>query len=321
MIRISSLSPTMMGAVMASIAVLFFSVNDVAIKFLSDGYALHQVILFRSVIGLVFLASFIAPFSGGFHVLHTRRLGMHLVRGFFVVFSNITFFLGLAAMPLAEAVAIFFICPLLITAFSVIFLGETVGPRRWAAVAVGLLGVIVVLRPGTQAFQLASLLPLAAAFGYAGLHMLTRKIGPTESAATMSFYIQLTFLVVSAAMGLLFGSGQFADQSDPSLVFLFRTWIWPEPYEYLILALTGVASAVGGFCISQAYRSSEAALVAPFEYLAMPLSVLWGILIFAEWPDFVTYLGIGLILGAGLYMIWREWQLGRTPMATPKTRR
>ncbi|MBT8410487.1 MAG: DMT family transporter [Octadecabacter sp.] len=311
----------MLGALTATIAVVFFSINDVAIKFLSDGYALHQVVLFRSLIGLSFLMAFVAPFAGGMRVLHTKRLAMHMVRGACVVFANMTFFLGLAAMPLAEAVAIFFISPLVITVFSVVFLGEQVGPRRWVAVGVGLVGVVVVLRPGTQAFQLASMLPLAAAFGYAALHMLTRKIGTTESAATMSIYIQLMFVLVSLTMGLLFGTGQFAAQSDPSLAFLFRAWIWPAPSDYAILITLGAASAIGGFCISQAYRSSEAALVAPFEYLAMPLSILWGILVFGEWPDLMSYLGITLILGSGLYMIWREWRLGRAQLDTPKARR
>lgn len=209
MIRLSSLSPALLGALTATIAVVFFSVNDVAIKFLSGGYALHQVVLFRALIGLAFLAAFVAPFAGGMAVLRTRRLGMHMLRGACVVFANMTFYLGVAAMPLAEAVAIFFVSPLVITVFSVVFLGEQVGPRRWAAVGVGLIGVLVVLRPGTQAFQLASLLPLASAFGYAALHILTRKIGTTESAATMSIYIQLMFILVSLTMGLLFGAGQF----------------------------------------------------------------------------------------------------------------
>jgi drug/metabolite transporter (DMT)-like permease len=321
MTRLLTLSPLMLGALTASIAVFFFSINDVAIKFLSGGYALHQVVLFRSILGLIFLAAFVLPFAGGLRVLHTKRLGMHVLRGACVVFANMTFFLGLAAMPLAEAVAIFFISPLVITVFSVVFLGETVGPRRWFAVAIGLLGVIVVLRPGTHAFQMASLFPLAAAFGYAGLHMLTRKIGTTESAATMSVYIQVMFVLVSLVMGLFFGAGQFADQTDPSMAFLFRAWIWPDPSDYPILLLLGACSAIGGFCISQAYRASEAALVAPFEYLAMPLSILWGVLVFGEWPDFISYLGITLILGSGLYMIWREWRVGSGQIDTPKARR
>ncbi len=305
----ASENTALIGAACAIAAVFCFSINDMAIKFLSGDYALHQVILIRSLFGMAVLFAVVVPLSGGWRNLRTRRIGMHLLRGLCVVFANMTFFLALAALPLAEGVAIFFISPLVITVFSVIFLRETVGPRRWAAIALGLIGVIVMLRPGTAAFQVAALLPLAAAFGYAALHMLTLKIGVTESAASMSFYIQLTFIAVSASLGLIMGDGKFAGSEDPSLDFLLRAWVWPGLRDYLILALVGAASAFGGYFISQAYRVSEAALVAPFEYLALPLAILWGIVVFGEWPDGVAIIGIALILGSGLYMIWREGKM------------
>ena len=313
---------TVFGSVSAVIAVFCFSTNDVAIKFISDDYALHLVILIRSLVGLTVLFLFIVPFSGGLPTLHTNRLGLHLLRGFCVVFANITFFLGLAALPLAEGVAIFFISPLLITVFSVLFLKEFVGPRRWAAVIIGLIGVLVVLRPRSATFQTASPLPPLAAFGYATLHMLTRYIGKTESAASMSFYIQITFLIVCLMFGVTVGDGKFSGGSDPSLEFLFRAWSWPSSNHYLILILIGASSAFGGFFISQAYRISEAAVVAPFEYIALPIAIFWGVIVFGDWPDKTTFVGITLILGSGLYIIWRETSLKDTETSgTPRYRR
>lgn len=296
----------MIGITSAIGASIFLSINDMAIKFLSDGYALHQVVLIRSVIGMVFLMVFIVPFEGGLQVLKTRRPLIHLARGCCVVFANMTFFLGLAAMPLADAVAIFFISPLVITAFSVIFLGEKVGPHRWAAVGIGMIGILVMLRPGSSAFQPAAFLPLVAAFAYAMLHILTRKIGVAEKAATMSFYIQITFIFISAAMGLAFGKGQFAGWDDPSLDFLFRAWTMPASTDYLIFLLIGVCTAFGGYLISQAYRLAEAGLAAPFEYVAMPLAIVWGVMVFGEWPDTIAWIGISLIIFGGLYTVWRE---------------
>ena len=307
------------GSLSAIIAVFCFSTNDVAIKFISKDYALHLVVLIRSLVGLMVLFLFIVPLSGGVQVLYTNRLGLHVLRGFCVVFANITFFLGLAALPLAEGVAIFFISPLLITIFSVILLKEIVGPRRWVAVTVGLIGVLVILRPGSATFQTASLLPLSAAFGYATLHMLTRYIGKTESAASMSFYIQLTFLAICLMLGLTIGDGKFSGWDDPSLEFLFRAWSWPSGDHYSILILIGTASAFGGFFISQAYRISEAAVVAPFEYIALPIAIFWGVIVFGEFPDKTTFIGIALILGSGLYIIWRETIL--KDAETPKTPR
>jgi len=191
------------AAACAVCAMLCFSSNDVGIKLLSGGYALHEVVLGRTLIGTSILLTCILPFNGGLRALWTQRLKMHICRGLCVVFANMCFFLALAALPLADAVAIFFVSPLLITVFSVIFLREHVGPYRWGAIAVGLLGVLIIVRPGTSAFQLASLLPLFAATGYASLHMLTRKIRGTESAATMAIYIQIPFCWSACCWGFL----------------------------------------------------------------------------------------------------------------------
>lgn len=303
---IASARTNLIGILSVVGASFFFSFNDMAIKFLSGDYALHQVVLIRSMIGMTVLLAVIVPLGGGFHILKTKRLKMHLLRGLCVVFANMTFFLALAAMPLADAVAIFFVAPLVITLFSVIFLKETVGNRRWIAVGFGLLGVIVMMRPGSGSFQMVALLPLAAAIGYASLHVLTRKIGETETAGTLTFYIQVTFIVISAAMGLAVGDGRFTVQSDPSLDFLLREWVQPDPKDALIFLAIGISSTGGGYLISQAYRLCEAGLAAPFEYTAMPLAIIWGIMVFGEWPDSVTWLGASLIVGGGLYMFWRE---------------
>ncbi|MGO1120999.1 DMT family transporter [Rhodovibrionaceae bacterium A322] len=296
----------LIGVLSALGASFFFSLNDMLMKLLSGGYALHQAVLLRSVIGLVILLVLFLPFEGGLATLRTKRLPLHIARGLCVVFANMTFFLALAAMPLVDAVAIFFISPLMITLFSVIFLGESVGPRRWVAVAMGFAGVVVMMRPGSEAFQLAALLPLISAVAYAGLNILTRKMGGTERATTLTFYIQVTFIVVSAAMGLAAGDGRFAGGGDPSLEFLLRAWIWPNPDDYWIFLMVGASATTGGYLISQAYRLCEAGLAAPFEYSALVMAIFWGLVVFGEWPDSIAWVGISLIVGGGLFMLWRE---------------
>jgi len=307
----------MAGVIWALASVFAFSANDMLIKFLSGDYPLHQIILIRSLVGLAVVIGVILPLSGGIGSVRTKRLGLHLLRGLAVVLSNLFFFMALAAMPLAEAVAIFFVCPLLIAASSVLFLGETVGPRRWGAVVLGLLGVGIVLRPGTEAFQMASLLPLVAAVCYAALHTLTRKIGATEGAASLIFYIQLCFVVTSAAVGLVAGHGDWAGTGDPSLDFLLRAWVVPEWRDVGIMVFIGCASAAGGYAIGQAYRLSEAALVAPIEYAAIPMSVFWGWVMFGELPDGVAFAGMALILAGGLVLVWREAVARRVPLSPP----
>ncbi|WP_323020853.1 DMT family transporter [Pararhodobacter sp.] len=295
------------GALCAIGASVAFTLNDMSVKALSGGYPLHEVILIRSLVALAVLLAVIVPLSGGYALLRTRQPGKHLIRGAFVVFSNMCFFVALAAMPIADATAIFFVSPLVIALFSVIFLGETVGPRRWTAIAAGLLGVVVVIRPGSESFSLVALLPLLAATGYAGLQIMTRSLGIGERAPTMAFYIQITFLLFSVIFGLTFGSGRWAGEGEgAALEFLLRAWIWPRPEDLPFFLLAGLGTALGGLLISQAYRLCEAALVAPLEYAAMPMAIFWGLLVFGEWPDPVAWIGISLILGAGIYMIWRE---------------
>lgn len=283
-----------------------FSLNDAGIKFLSGDYALHQIVLVRSTIGIIITLAILMPLEGGISLMKTGFPVIHIVRGLCIVVANMAFFMGLAAISLAEASAIFFIAPLFITALSVIFLGEKVGPRRWVAVGIGLAGVIVMLRPGSAAFQVAALLPLFSAFAYACMQILTRKIGLKEKASTMSFYIQLTFIGVSGIFGLLFSDGRYANPDNLPMDFLFRTWAMPNGQDALIMVGLGIASGLGGYLVSQAYRLCQAAIIAPFEYVALVLAIIWSILFWGEWPDLVAWIGILMILGSGLFVFWRE---------------
>ncbi len=296
----------LMGASCAFAAALCFSLNDVAIKFLSDGYALHQVVFIRSAVGLVAFMLIFVPLNGGLLVFRTRRPGAHVVRGVCVVFANSFLFLGLAALPIADAVAVFFVSPLVVTVLSVVFLREQVGVRRWAAVFVGFAGVLCIVRPGTSAFQLASVFPMLAATLYAVMHIIARRIGGTESAPTMAAYSNLTFITVSAAIGLAIGDGRFSGAVHGDLEFLVRQWSPVAPGDWVLFVILGVSGLFGVVLISQAYRLSEAAFAAPFEYVSMPMAIMWGVTVFGTWPDRLAWAGIALILGSGLYLVWRE---------------
>jgi drug/metabolite transporter (DMT)-like permease len=285
---------------------VILSVNDLAIKALSGNYPLHQVILIRAFIGVALVLAVIGVSGTGFRQLLTRRPKEHLFRMSIVMVSNVTYFLGLAALPLADAVATAFVAPLIVTAMSAVILGEKVGPHRWAAVAVGLLGVLVMVRPGTGMVQPAAVLVLISAFCYASSHMMTRRMRDTESAMTLNFFVQIGFITVSTTMGLLAGDGRFAGSGDPSLEFLLRPWVWPPVPDWWAFAATGVAVGIGGMMIAQAYRTSEAALIAPFEYIGMPMAIFWGVVVFGTFPDATGWLGIALICGAGLYTLARE---------------
>ena len=293
------------------LAHVFFTTQDMAIKFISGDYALHQVMMTRSIVAILFTLLIFVPIDGGFKYLRTQRLGLHLLRGFGIVIANLCFFTALISMPLAEVKAIFFIAPLLITALSVFLIREKVGLHSWVAVLVGLLGVIIMLRPGSEFFNPASILPLVAALAYALVQIMTRKIGENEKASTMAFYIQLNFVAVSGLMGLIFGDGHLADPSQPTLNYLFRPWTVPSWGDGMIIIGIGLINGLAAYFISQAYRISKAGIIAPFEYVALPLSIFWSITIFGDWPDILSWLGMVLIAGAGLYVVYNESVQGR----------
>ena len=318
MLNLNFYNTAKLSIICAILAATCFSVNDLSIKYLSDKYPLHEIILFRSLIGFCLTLFIIVPLEGGIKVLKTKRPLIHLSRGLFLVLANMLFFTGLAILPLAECSAIFFISPLLITFLSVIILKEKVGMRRWSALMIGFTGVLIVIKPGQISFQWATLLPVSAAFCYAMLHISTRYLGLSEKASTLSFYIQVSFILVSSLMGLAAGDGSFSIFENPSAKFLLGAWQLPSFEDWKIIFIIGIFSSIGGYLISQAYRISEAGLIAPFEYFSLILAVLWGIMFFNEWLSISSAIGVILIISSGVYVAYREIKIG-SPISAKKS--
>ena len=280
-----------------------FTTTDTVIKYLSGDYALHQIVLIRAVIGIVFTLAVFVPLEGGLETLRTKRLPLQLVRGFCVVMANLLFFTGLATLPLGETVALVFVAPLIITIFAAIFLRENVSAGRWSAVGVGLAGTVIMIRPGTSLFNPIMLLPLLAALCYAIFQILSRYLGRSESASSMAVYTQLMFIAVSALIGASVGDGRFTVHDDPTIDFLLRAWVWPSGRDFILLSGIGILSGLGAYLISQGYRLGEASLLAPFEYTSLPLAMLWSILFFGDWPDLISWVGIAMIFSAGMWAL------------------
>lgn len=312
-----------LGIALICLGVTAISVNDVLIKGLSGAYPLHQIVGIRSAIALA-ITLVILQFEGGWARLKTSTPGLHLMRGLLVVSANMTFYAAVAVLPLAQATALFFVAPLFITLLSIPILREKVGPVRLFAVLAGFSGVALMQVPGSAVAadvpRVTYLLPVIAAFLYAMLQVLTRKLGATAPAAALAVYIQTTFLAVSMLFFLIAGSGRSADgvESD-SLVFLLRAWVWPAPGDIAVFAGLGLASGLVGYCLSAAYRLANASIIAPFEYLGLPLAILWGWIFFAEWPVLPTWIGSAIIIGAGLTVFLRERAKTR-PLTPPRGR-
>ena len=307
----------MLGIVCVVGAITLFVLQDALIKWLSGGYPLHEIVLVRAASAIAVIL-FVMRLEGGVHLLRTHRLGLQLARSGLLIVANCAFYMALAAMAIAEATSLFFVAPLLITALSALVLRDPVGPRRWAAVCVGLAGVIVMLRPGEGVLHLVALLPIVAATAYALMQILTRRLGESERASTIAFYSQAGFIVASLAIGLAAGDGRFAPEDDASLAFLLRAWTVPTARDAALFLAIGVINGVAGYLMSQAYRISRPAAIAPFEYVALPMAVTWGVVFFGNWPDLPTWAGMALICGSGLYVLHRETVVARARRAAER---
>ena len=281
------------------------SVNDVIMKSLSDTYALHQLVFIRAVVGLMIIVPSILIWQD-IKVLRTTKPGMHALRGSLIVLANLMFFAGLASLPLAEASAVVFISPVLVTIFSHYFLRERIGIWRWTAVIIGLTGMICVVQPFGATVEMAYLWPLGGAFCYAAFTITTRFLGRTDSVASLAVYSTLTFLIASILMGLALGDGSFSNTGNPNLEFVLRGWRWPGDADWVPIIAIGGLSAIIALAMAAAYRLGEASFLAPFEYVNLPLVLLWGFLAFGDFPNALSLAGMVLIISGGLLMMFRE---------------
>jgi drug/metabolite transporter (DMT)-like permease len=220
-------------------------------------------------------------------LLNSDDIGLQIARSILVLLATACMFIALGFMPLADAVAITFAGPLLIVALSAIILRERVGPRRWAAVAVGFVGMLVIIRPGAGAFQVAALLPVAVALFYALYQIITRLISHRSDPLSMLFY---TALVGALAM---------------TAIVPFD-WQTPTLEQWLMLVAVGFFGGLGHYAIIKAYERSEAALVAPFAYTEMVWATSLGFFIFGDFPDLFTFAGTAIIIASGVYVVHRE---------------
>jgi S-adenosylmethionine uptake transporter len=302
---ISALAPNTQAVLCLVAALACLTLSDSIIKWLSPELPLHQITLFRSCFALILVLLFVR-LEGGFHLLRTRRPVLHFVRGSMLVLANMFFFIALSAMPLAETVTLFYTAPLFICLLSQPVLGEKVGLSRWFVIFMGMIGVVVMLRPGTELFRLISLLPVLAALCYAAMTMMTRKLGLQETAGALTFYIQLAFIAISTLVGIGIGDGSLDHYDSTALSFLLRAWVWPDLAQLQLLIICGAIVSFGGYLISQAYRIGEASAVAPFEYTSLPFALVVGYYLWGDWPDWRAFVGTGLIITSGLTVVYLE---------------
>ncbi len=274
-----------------ALAYLLLGVNaglalDICAKWLLADYSIEQFVLLRSFFGLCFFL-LAARWYGGIASLRSRRWPWHLLRTVFSTGAMFGFFYGLSRMPLVNALTIAFTAPLIVTALSAPVLGEHVGWRRWLAVGAGFVGVIIVLRPGDGMLTAASLAVLLAAFCWAGLMLTARKLAPTETSFSLSFYVVFGPMVVALALI----PGDFTA---------------PTTGGWILFIVAGLCSAVAWVGIVGGYRRAPPVVLAPFEYTALIGGALAGYFIWNEVPDRWVVAGGAIIMASGIYIVIRE---------------
>lgn len=290
------------GIALLVLGIAIFSVQDLILKLLSGNYPLHEAMLVRSLAAIPFLLA-LAWFDGGLGTLASRGWARMMLRGTMNFAAYTSYYLALASLPIATTMTLYFTAPLFIVILSIVLLGEKVSALRWLALISGFLGVIVIVRPGSTAFDWTMLLPVAAGIFYAVVQIMTGGMGRRETAPVMSFYSNLVFFLGAALLSLIFGTGRFETGDNPTLAFLMRGWITPTFKDLLLMAACGMIAAIGLTLLTQAYKIAEANFAAPFEYSMLVWGVIWGWFFWGDWPDSATWLGIAILVGAGLMLL------------------
>lgn len=302
---------TMRGVAFLVLSLLIFSLQDVAIKWLGGDYPVSELVLFRSIVALPAALLFVRA-EGQRRLPTTTRPTLEYGRGVCLFLSFTTYMLGLAALPLADVAAIRYSGPLMITALSVLFLGERVELRRWLALLVGFAGMLLIVRIGSASFNLGSAFVLASVLFNAVAVLLTRRLRTTDSSATMAYYSSLVYLVATAVMApLTLAVGEV--HAHPSVAFLFRAWRMPSLLDLTVMSGLGLVWATGMYLMARAYSLARASVVAPFEYTTLPINAAWGFLLWRDAPAASTWAGALLTLLSGFYIVYREQRTQLAP--------
>ena len=308
----------LLGIASLVFGVMLFSTQDAIIKSISHDHAVTLAMAIRCIIALPLLLLMV-HFECGIAKLRSALFWQLVMRGGILLVAYTTYYMALPALPLAEAIALFFAAPIIVTILSVPMLGEKVSAQSWAAIALGFIGVLVILQPGTALFNPAALFSLVSAATYALAMVIARRLGVTESATVMAFYQNAVYFLGAVLIAAFFAVAGIDHLGHPSLDFLVRAWAWPNNYDLFLMGICGAIAAVAMSLLTNAYRMADANLVTVFEYTGMFWAPLWGFLFFNEIPRWTTLMGLGLILVAGLISVrlaaTRPFQSGQAPSA------
>jgi drug/metabolite transporter (DMT)-like permease len=283
--KVRNLSAPVRGALWYSTAGALWAGTGIGVRYLSAELHPFELAFFRSLFGFLWLLLWIVPWRVA--LLPRQRFGLYTARGVCEVFAMLAWFSAVALIPVADVVALSFTSPLFATVLAIVVLRERVGIRRWSAVAVGMVGALVILRPGAQELSTGAILALASAVAVAGSRISARRLAQTEPISTIVASIAL-FTVPCTLVPMLF--------------------VWQTPNLDQILLMLGLAglSTIGHVCLTLAFRVSEASELAPYDFSQLLMAVIFGAIAFGEVPDIWTWVGGLIVVGTAVYVMRRE---------------
>lgn len=280
-----SLNKNIMGIIFMTLGMFCLSVNDVVVKGLNTSFPVWEVIFFRAFSGI--LVSFVLIFIFGWKSLKTKKPIRHFVRAFSAVGCVIFYFFGLKFLLLSENIAIVHSAPIFAALLAVPILGERLGIHRITAIVIGFIGVIIIVKPGTDVFKLVSILPLISALFMASVYLSTRSLMNTDSSIAIIFYYSLALLITS-------------------IVFFPSDFVMPNIVQLIPLMSLGVMGSLGHYFMSQAAKNAEVVVISPFEYSSFIFVGIMGYIFYNEVPSISIIIGGILIILGGVYIAYRE---------------
>ncbi len=267
------------------------SVMHTSIRYVSDGMHPFEIAFFRCVFALVTVAPFFI--RAGWAPLKTKHFPLLLLRGVINIYCMLAFFYALSIVPLAEITALSFSAPIFSVVMAVFVFKEKVGLRRWSAIFIGFVGTLIILRPGFQAFSLGQFLVLSSAFAWAVCIIIIKEVGKTESSVTITTYMSLVMAPLS-------------------LIAAATVWIWPTAEQWGWLVLIGVIGGAGQLAMSESLRVAPTHVVSPIDFTRLLFISTLGYILFDQVPDQFVWAGGSLIIGATVFITYREHQLRKT---------
>jgi len=286
---------SLIGIVLMCLGAICMVGLDVTARWLMQTYSLPQMVLLRCVFSIVLILGFVAA-RREMAALSTKRPGWHVLRSVLMAGSTFAFFHALRYIALADVIIIAFAAPLIVTSLSRPFLGEPVGPWRWAAVIVGFSGVLVVLQPGSELMHPAALVALGGSVMYASLSLTARKLSVTESTPALTLYL----FIVPGVLGAVGSIGN---------------WITPGAADWAMFVLCGTFGGLAFVFINAAFRRAQASLIVPFEYTGLIWAAAAGFWFWGEVPRANTWFGAAIIIASGLFILFRETVTRPRPQA------